>query len=122
MLERIIFNILAFSLFVIMFFHMIRKNDTSYIVMLVLQAIGIAIEFIELLIGKYFGIGIRILTYTLSVILPITFIVLEKYNVGFIGKVYIFLAQCCMSLNRNKTAKELLLKAMDARNPKRRGT
>ena len=116
MLERIIFNILAFSLFIIVFFQMIRKNDTSYIVMLVLQALGIAIEFIELLIGKYFGIWIRILTYTLSIVLPILFIMLEKYNIGFKEKFYIFLAQCCMSINKKKTEKQLLLKPMENRN------
>ena len=46
MLERIIFNILAFSLFTIIFFKMIRKNDTNYIAILILEALGIAIGFI----------------------------------------------------------------------------
>jgi len=36
--EKIIFNILAFSLFILMFFKMIRKNDSTYVYILVLQA------------------------------------------------------------------------------------
>lgn len=54
MLERIIFNILAFSLFTIIFFKMIRKNDTNYIAILILEALGIAIGFIELLTKSFF--------------------------------------------------------------------
>ena len=48
MLEKLIFNILAFSLFIIVFFKIIRKNDTNYISILILEAIGIAISFIEI--------------------------------------------------------------------------
>ena len=52
--EKIIFSIIAFSLFVIMFFKMIRRNDTIYIAVLVAQALGIALNFIEIIFSlKY---------------------------------------------------------------------
>jgi len=50
LIEKFIFNILAFSLFIIIFSKLIRKNDTNYVVILVIEAIGIAINFLELLI------------------------------------------------------------------------
>ena len=37
--EKILFNVIAFFLFIIMFAKMFRKNDTNYIAILVLQAI-----------------------------------------------------------------------------------
>ena len=103
MIERIIFNILAFSLFVIIFFKMIAKNDTNYVSILVLEAIGIAIGFIELLVEKYFGMFIRILTYSISVILPIAIIILESYNFEFSESINIVLAKVCLfTSNRHK--------------------
>ena len=113
MLERIIFNTLAFSLFVIIFFIMIRKNDNNYIAILVLEALGIAIGFIELLIGNYFGLFIRLFTYTLSVLLPIVIIIMEKYNFEFSETIYISGAKVCMFFNNTKTAKTLLIKATE---------
>lgn len=35
MIEKIIFNVLAFTLFILMFIQLIRKNDTSYVYLLV---------------------------------------------------------------------------------------
>ena len=55
LIEKFIFNILAFSLFIIIFSKLIRKNDTNYVVILVIEAIGIAINFLELLIGGIFA-------------------------------------------------------------------
>lgn len=48
MLEKIIFNVLALALFTITFLKLIRKNDTSYIYVLALEFVGLAINFIEL--------------------------------------------------------------------------
>ena len=48
MLEKLVFNLLACSLFIIIFFKIIRRDDANYIILLVLQAIGITISFIEI--------------------------------------------------------------------------
>lgn len=45
MIEKIIFNVLAFTLFIILFFKLIRKNDTSYIVILAIEFVGIFLNF-----------------------------------------------------------------------------
>ena len=51
MLEKLVFNLLACSLFIIIFFKIIRRDDANYIILLVLQAIGITISFIEIKLG-----------------------------------------------------------------------
>ena len=57
--ERIIFNVLAFTLFIFMFAKMISKNDTNYIAIIALQALGIAVSFIETFFGQTLWIGIK---------------------------------------------------------------
>ena len=53
MLEKIIFNVLAFALFTITVLKLIKKNDTSYIYILALEFVGILI----------FGVNIKRLIY-----------------------------------------------------------
>ncbi len=109
MLERIIFNILSFSLFIIIFFKIIKKNDTAYVAPLILEAIGIAIGLIELLIGRFLGTYVRVITYLLAVVLPFAIILLEKYGLNFSEWLYIFLAKICSFFNNNRECKKLLI-------------
>lgn len=109
MLERIIFNILSFSLFIIIFFKIIKKNDTAYVAPLILEAIGIAIGLIELLIGRFLGTYVRVITYLLAVVLPFAIILLEKYGINFSEWLYIFLAKICSFFKNNKESKKLLM-------------
>ena len=67
MFEKIIFNLFAFTLFILMFIKFIRKNDTSYVYLLALQFVGIAINFVELSFGKSFGLA-KPLTLNLGVL------------------------------------------------------
>ena len=109
MLERIIFNILSFSLFIIIFFKIIKKNDTTYVVPLILEAIGIAVGLIEILLGRYLGTLIRVITYILAIILPVAIIMLEKYGINFSELLYVFLAKVCSAFKKNKKSKQLLM-------------
>ena len=65
MIEKIVFNVFAFTLFILIFMQLIRKNDTSYVYLLIAQFIGITINFIELSVGKSFGIVMKIIMYLL---------------------------------------------------------
>ena len=47
--EQLIFTVISFAIFVYMFLKMIRNNDTSYVTILVLEAVGIALNFVEVL-------------------------------------------------------------------------
>lgn len=108
--EKIIFNILAFSLFIIMFFKMIKKNDTNYVVLLCMQAIGIAISFIEIIFVLKIGGFMKFLIYLLSIIIPIIIIYLEYKNINFSEIIYLSLAKIMKFLGDSKTAKNFLIK------------
>ena len=55
MIEKIIFNLLAFAIFIVIFGRFIKKNDTSYVYVLGLEFIGIAMNFIELIFDKEYS-------------------------------------------------------------------
>ena len=48
-IEQLIFNILAFALFIIIFSKIVKKNDTSYVISIIIEAIGITINFVQLI-------------------------------------------------------------------------
>ena len=58
LIEKFIFNILAFSLFIIVFSKLIRKMIQITYLYLVLGAIGILLNFLELLAGGIFASSI----------------------------------------------------------------
>ena len=64
-IEKIIFNLAAFTLFTIVFMKMIKKNDTSYVYILALEFIGIVINFIELIFNLKLNLFFRVLIYIL---------------------------------------------------------
>ena len=109
LVEKIIFNLLAFSLFVIMFFKMMRKNDTNYVAILVLQAIGILISFISILFKVNLNALILILVYILSVILPFIILILEKRGMNFSAFCMEWVAKLYMTIGNNKQAKSILI-------------
>jgi len=43
--EQLIFTVISFAIFVYMFFRMIRNNDTSYVIVLLIQALRNSIKF-----------------------------------------------------------------------------
>ena len=107
--EKVIFNILAFSLFISMFFRMIKKNDVNYVVVLCLQAFGIAINFIELIFELKIGIVIRAFMYVISIILPIAIILIEKKGINFSELIYVIRVKTYMLLKNTKMAKKVLI-------------
>ncbi len=110
MFEKMLFNLLAFTLFILMFFKLVRKNDTSYVYLLALQFIGIAINFIELIIGKSFGLFTKLIMYILSVFLPIFFIWLEHTKkIDFAEIFYTIIEKVSLLMGKEEIAKKYLL-------------
>ena len=110
MFEKMLFNLLAFTLFILMFFKLVRKNDTSYVYLLALQFIGIAINFIELIIGKSFGLFTKLIMYLLSVFLPIFFIWLEHTKkIDFAEIFYTIIEKVSLLMGKEEIAKKYLL-------------
>ena len=107
--ERIIFNVLAFTLFVFMFAKMISKNDTNYIAIIALQALGIAVSFFETILGQTLWLGIKILIYALSIILPILVLYFDFRNINLVEQMYAIIAKILFHLGNRKKAKQILV-------------
>lgn len=107
--EQLIFAIIAFALFIIMFYKIIKKNDTSYIVIIVLQAMGIALNFFEVLSGVKLNWLFMIIKYIVAMLIPISIIILEKYNIPLIELIDITKAIIYLKLGDNKKAKQALI-------------
>ena len=108
-LEQLIFTILAFGIFVYMFFKMIRENDTNYIGVLIIEAIGISLNFIEVLKKIQLGPFFTIIKYILAIILPITIMMLDKKGIPLIQILNVLKAKIYLKLGNNKKAKEQLI-------------
>lgn len=84
MIEKLIFNVLALGLFTITFLKLIRKNDTSYLYVLGLQFIGIALNFLELFLGISLHYTLKIFIWILSIVIPVILLWVEiKKNMDF---------------------------------------
>ena len=110
MFEKLIFILLAFSLFVIIFLKFIRKNDTNYIIILLLQAIGITIGFIEIKFNISSIIILTIIRYILSVIIPLLIFIIEVKDFNFSELTSIVLAKFFKLIGNDKLSKQILVK------------
>lgn len=110
MLEKVVFMLLAFSLFIIIFFKIIRRNDANYIIALVLEAIGITISFIEI----KFKIGENVfwgtIRYLFSIVFPLAIVIMEIRGINFSELISIFAAKFCLFIGDKRAAKSILIK------------
>ena len=116
MIEQVIFITISIILFGMIFFRMIKKNDTSYVVILGIEVLGIAINFVATIFGLKLNIIIKFMTYIMSIVLPIVVILLEKNNINVMQWLDFFKVDMFMSLNNNKKSKEILMNIIDRDN------
>ena len=110
MLEKLIFSLLACSLFIIIFFKIIRRNDANYIILLVLQAIGITVSFVEIKLGIEENAFWGTIRYVFSIILPLVIIIMELKGFNFSELLSVTAAKFFMMIGDTKTAKTILVK------------
>lgn len=108
-LEKIFFYVISIALFVLMFLKMMRKNDVITLTSLILQAIGIGINFISLIFKVELNLFFLLLTYVISVVIPIFLIVCEYNQINLIEKMYMILAKTYVLRNNTKDAKKILI-------------
>lgn len=109
MFEKIIFNLLAFVLFIIIFMKMIKKNDTAYVYVLGLEFIGLVINFIELFFSIKINLFFKVIMYILSVIIPAVVLIIEyKKKIDFPELFRVAMAKMYMSIEKNDEAKDYL--------------
>lgn len=109
-LEQLIFNILAFMLFVIIFLKIVKTNDTSYVIALILEALGIAINFIEIVTSESLPIFLKVIVYILGILLPAIIIIIEKTGILFLEVISILKANFFLIIGNSKSAKKVLIK------------
>lgn len=115
-IEQLIFTIISLAIFVYMFFRMIKNNDTTYVVVLILEALGIFLNFVEVLFGKKLNELFVIIKYLLAILLPIGIIMLEKQEIYLLEIVNLSKAKICLIFGNNKKAKQALLSILE-KNP-----
>lgn len=111
LIEQLIFIILAFALFVYMFYQLIKKNDTKYVPILAIEALGIAIDFVQLYFAqKDISVITKIIIYICSVIVPILVILLEKTDSNISEMIDSIIARIYLVFGNTKAAKDKLIK------------
>ena len=109
-----IFNLLAFAIFIIVFGRFIKKNDTSYVYVLGLEFLGIVINFLELIFNIHLNLFFRILIYILSVIIPAIILFIEyKKKIDFPEMLNITLAKIALNSGNTEKAKDYLFKLIN---------
>ena len=114
--EQLIFTVISFAIFVYMFLKMIRNNDTSYVTILVLEAVGIALNFVEVLFDVKLNIVFIILKYVFAILLTIAIIILEKRNVRLFEGIGLLKVKLLIMFGNTKKAKQILLGILE-KNP-----
>lgn len=110
MIEKILFSLIAFLLFAYIFiFKLIRKNDTAYLFILISQAVGILINFIQILFNISAGGILKIIVYILCLIIPTIVLILEKVGMNFTELVYMSISKILLAFDNRKKAKEFLI-------------
>lgn len=108
--EQLIFTVISLAIFVYTFFKMIRKNDTSYVIILILEALGIALNFIEFSFTINLNIVLDIAKYVLSILIPIIANILETRGITLLEIINITKAKFYLAIGNNKKAKDSLIK------------
>lgn len=110
MVERIIFSLVSFLLFAYIFlFKMMKKNDTTYLTILLFQAIGILLNLIRILFDTLNGTVSIIIMYVFSIIAPVIIVLLENKNINCSEWIQINLAKIFVAFSNNKKAKDILI-------------
>lgn len=117
MIEEIIFSVISFVLFSYVFiFKLIKKNDTTYLVILLAQAIGILLNFIHILFNALTGLEFKVACYLLCIIIPGAILILETKNFNFSEFLYIGISKMLILAKKRRTAKDILLKLVSKYN------
>lgn len=110
MIEKIIVTLVSFILFIYVFiFKMIKKNDTNYIIILGIEAIGILINFIQIIFGVLKTGFFNGIVYIFSIIIPIGVFLLEYKHINVSEMMYVLFSKICLLFGNAKKAKDLLI-------------
>ena len=111
MILEIIISLIAFLLFAYVFiFKLVKKNDTTYLTILIMQAAGILLNFIQIIFNILTGILFKIIVWTVCIIIPIALFIVEYKGINVSEFVSITIAKIFMFFGRTKKVKDILTK------------
>lgn len=109
MIEKILFSLVSFLLFGYLFiFKLIKKNDTTYLVILISEAIGIMLNFMQIIFNIYSSTILNVVVYLLCLIIPLIVLILESRGINFSELIYICVSRILLTFGNRKKAKGLL--------------
>jgi len=110
MLGKVIFTTAAFVLFIYIFLYkMIRKNDTAYLTILLIQALGILLNLIQILFHVLTNDFFVVICYIFCIIIPVLVILAELRGINFSEIMYLIAAKCYELAGNNKKVKDILI-------------
>ncbi len=109
MMEQLIFAMITLGIFIYFFYNMIKKNDTSYVMVIVLQAIGLALNFFEVIFHVKLNWIFMVIKYIVGLLIPVVILILEKYHIPLIEIIDITKANLYLKLGDTKKAKQALI-------------
>ena len=111
MIEKIVISVICFLLFIYVFiFKLIKKNDTTYLAILILQTFGIILNFIQIIFNIFTGLIFKISIYILCIVIPLAIFILEWKNINVSELLSIYISKICLLFGKTKTAKRILIK------------
>ena len=109
MVEQLIFAVVTIVIFAYFFYNIIRKNDTSYVIVIILQAVALALNFFETIFKIELNWIFMVIKYILGMFIPVIILILEKQNVPLTEIIDITKANIYLKLGDNKKAKQALI-------------
>ena len=110
MIGKIILSVVCFLLFTYIFiFKLIKKNDTTYLAILIMQAVGILLNFIQIIFHILNTTIFNIIIYIFCIIIPIVVLAVEGKGVNSSEKISVFISKILLLIGNNKKAKGILI-------------
>lgn len=110
MITKILVTLISFLLFIYTFiFKLIKKNDSNYVAILIVQAIGILINFIQIIYNTLNNSFYNNIVWIFSIILPILVMALEYKNINVSEMMQICISKIYLFWDKDKKAKDTLI-------------
>lgn len=110
MIGEIIFTIIAFILFIcVLLQKMVKKNDTTYLIILGIEAIGILLNLIKINFDVFNGLLGTLILYLFCIVLPIAIFIFEAKNINISEILRVTIAQFYLWFHNEKKAKKILI-------------
>ena len=111
MIGKILLSVICFILFAYIFiFKLIKKNDTTYLVLLIMQAIGILLNFVQIIFNVLQGAVFYIIVCLFCIVIPTLILALEYKGLNISEYISIGISKFLLLIGKTKSAKNVLTK------------